>query len=278
MIKRLFAIVLLALSALTHAAQPLTVIVPNGAGSLSDTAVRFFAPLIEKELERPVVVQNLPGANGLIGISAYQQLPHDGNSIVITGTQLVFLTKQGHNVEGLEPLHGLAHTPQQILVPANSPAKTVADLLAIQKQKGFLNGGTSHPATEVSMGLLDKAIGTNTTLVKYKQSSQLATDIAGGFIDYTIGGKGNSATAGFVASGQIRVIGMLDDFKVEGFSWNGFFIHADAPITAKQKLSAAISKVLRSPEAEKFHQDRFLADRKTIEKLLAKEFTLIPNQ
>lgn len=279
MIFRALAVLLLTIS--TALASPLTLVTTSGPGSLSDTAARYFAPLLERELGRPVVVQNAPGAMGLVGMRAYQQMPHDGNALLIGGTQVPYVAKvmapsDFDPMVAFEPLHGLSYARQQILVPSASPVKTAADLAKLQRKKGALNGGSSHPSTQTSMELLDAITGAKTTVVNYKQSAQLATELAVGIIDYTIGAKGNSATAGFVANGMLRVVADLRDLGVEEFSWTGFFIHADAPDAAKRRLIAAIDKVMYSPEAARFHQERYLLSASGLRRQMQREFDLIP--
>lgn len=216
----------------------------------------------------------------MVGMRAYMAMAHDGNAVFIGSTQIPYLSatqaqKDFNPMVDLEPLHGLVSTPQQVLVPAGSPVKSVTDLKALQLAKGALNGGSSHPSTETSMRLLDKVTGATTTVINYKQGTQLASDLAAGFIDYTIGGKGNGATAGLLASGQLRVVGMLSDLRVEEFSWNGFYIHANAPAQAKASLASAIARVMESPEARRHHQPIFLADAEALRKLALREYRII---
>lgn len=275
---RFFALCLLFVSSAW--AQPLTFITPTGPGSISDTAIRFFAPLIEREMGRPVVVVNMPGANGLIGARGFLDAPKDGNYVFLGGSPIPYLaaTQMGRDfIDKFEPLHGFATTPQQIMVPASSPVHSIADLVALSRKKGSLNGASAAPSTQISMGLLDKAVGTKTTVVGYKQTTQAATETAGGFVDYTIGGRGNGATAGLVAGGQLRVIGLLRDVGVEEFSWNAIFMHPSAPDEAKKKITAVIEKVLTSPEAEKFQQGRYMLGAAGVSRQVRLEYTLISN-
>ena len=282
MIARLLAAALIfASSALS--AQTLTLITTSGPGSLSDTAARFTAMLLERELGRPVIVDNRPGGMGVIGLRHFNGLPADGHSILIAGTQLAFVSKAMPQPDfdpmtAFVPLSGLVYTPQQIMVPAASPVRSPADLLALQRSKGKLDGGSSHPSTQTSMGLLDGVLGTRTTIVGYKQGSQLATELAGGFIDYTIGGKGNGATAGFIDSGQIRVVGFLKDLGVEEFSWVGVFVQKGVPEDVKAQLQAAMTRVLKSEAWQNYtQQERWAATPQQVLETMRREYELIPS-
>lgn len=281
MIKKILAILAFSLLSLTSIAQtPLNIVTASGAGSIADTALRYFAPALEKELGRPVVIHNIPGGQGLVGVRAYIDMPADGNHILAVGTQLAYIAAAmpQNNIDTLnifEPLHGLAYTPQQIMVASSSNIKSVSDLQELSKKKGFITGGSAHPSTQSSMMLLDKSIGTTTQIIGYKQTAQLATETAGGFVDYTVGGKGNGATSGLIDAGLLRVIGYLKDHDVEEFSWNAIFIHPKAPETEKKKIYSAFYKVLRSQEASKFHQDRLLIGPDAIKSIMLREYKLI---
>lgn len=280
MIARLLAAAMLFASS-AFAAQPLTLVTTSGPGSLSDTAARFAAMLLERELSRPVVVDNRPGGLGVVGLRHFWSLPSDGNAILIAGTQLAYVSKAVPQpdfdpMKAFVPLNGLVYTPQQIMVPAASPVRAPADLRALQRSKGVLNGGSSHPSTQTSMGLLDEVLGTKTTIVGYRQATQLASELAGGFIDYTIGGKGNGATAGLIESGHVRVIGNLKDLGVEEFSWVGLFVHADTTTTDKARLWTAVRRVMQAPEWAGFQQQRWDVGPQDILQTMKREHDLIP--
>ncbi len=243
----------LLLGASTAFAQPpLMLVTTTGAGSFSDTAARHFAPLLEKELGRPVLVQNIPGANGIIGLRAFNGMT-GGDAILIAGTVngFVSITAPQPDFDPLKdfvPVFGLAETPQLLLVKKDSPIKSFSDLRGRR-----LMGGSSHPSTDMSIMVLDQKVGSETTLVRYKQISQLATELAGGFVDFTIGGAGNAATQGLFESGLVRSIGEVTSVGVPAFSWLGFFAHSKA-ISAQKPVIKAIERVMLSAEAKSYEQ------------------------
>ncbi len=221
------------------------------------------------------MVNNVTGALGLVGLNHYVNLPDNGDYIFVGGTQVPYLdVVHGTKfMEQLTPIHGLVYTQQLILVPQNSPLKTIADFKGKE-----LMGGSSHPSTQSSMELLDKKFGSSTTVVNYKQAAQLAVDTASGILSYTIGGKGNGATAGFLANGQLRVIATLDSLRIEDFSWNAFFVHSSLDPKLKQTLTSSLSKVMHSKGASTYHQPLFLADSEAVSRLMVKEYRIIKEQ
>lgn len=279
MISRLLVLVLLGITNVS--AAPLGILTTSGPGSMSDTAVRYIQPLLERELNRRVFVENRPGALGLIGFNEYMQRPADGNTLLVGGTQIAYIAKTRPNLRfdlmgDLEPLYGLSQAPQQILVPANSPVRSYKDLEVLYRNKGTLHGGSSHPSTQLSMKLLDEVNRATTTVVNYKQPGQLASELVSGIIDYTISAVGNAATDGFVQSGQLRSVGILRDLGVEEFSWTGFFINKNTPERVKNQMRLAIERVMKSPEMQGFHQQTLLENSIFLRKQLEKEYNLIP--
>lgn len=256
----------------------LNIYVSSGVGSLSDTSIRATIPVLEKELNRKIIVYNVPGANGLIGINKYLEQPTDGNSIYIGGTQIAYnsvIENRPELLDRLEPLYGLTRTNQQVLVPNNSKIKSINDLLVVQSTKGFLNGGSAHPSTEISIKLLDSMFGTNTTIINYRQNTQLANDLVAGHIDYTISGRGNIATAGFIQSGQLRVVADLKDLNIEEFSWTGFYINSEVPDYIKINLLNKISKSMKLINNMPIGYSLLPMDNNHLKILIKKEYEII---
>lgn len=282
MIAKLLTALLLAVTIATTAyAGPMSILTTSGPGSLSDTAARFIQPLLAKEFNGTVIVENISGALGSIGMRAYQERPADGNTLLVGGTQVPYVSKKGPSIgfdpmEEFEPLYGLSYAPQLILVAKDSPIHSYKDLGVLYKKKGHLNGGSSHPSTEMSLALLDKVTGATTTIVSYKMGVQLASELAGGFIDYTVSASGNTSTQGLLSTGILRSVGTLHELGVEEFSWTGLFIHKNTPPEVKARLRASVTKVMNSPEMQKFHQTPFLIDAAGITKLMLREYSLIP--
>jgi tripartite-type tricarboxylate transporter receptor subunit TctC len=170
------------------------------------------------------------------------------------------------------PVVGLTHAPMNILVPAKSPVKDVAGLVALSKANNGLKGGTAHPSANASMHILDKTIGTNTQQINYKQITQLYTDLSSGILDYAFGGATSSAAA-LVQSGHLRSLGRLDQTGVPDFSWTALFVKAG---NENGKVAQAAKKVVTAENMAALPQPFFKADAATLRSQLLREYALIP--
>ena len=256
-------------------ASPVSIVTTSGPGSLSDQVARHLQPLLAKELGSEVVVMNAPGANGLIGLRAFHQT--QGDHILIGSFAVPFVAKTMPQkdfdpIADFSPVTGLTHAAMHILVPASSPAKDFAGLVALSNSKGRLKGGSSHPSANISMGLLDKAAGTNTEQINYKQGAQLYAELASGLLDYTFGGATSSALA-MIQAGHLRSLGRLDQLGVPDFSWTALFVKSG---NENGKVAAAARKIVNAENMASLSQPFFRADSRTLQRMIEQEYRVIP--
>jgi len=273
--KRLFLALALALSSATAFSSTLTIVTTSGPGSLSDQAARFLQPMLAKELGVDVVVANAPGGNGVVGLRAFNQL--SGDHILIGSFAVPFVAKtlpqkDFDPITDFVPVVGLTHAPMNILVPAKSPVKDLAGIVALSKANNGLKGGTAHPSANVSMHILDKAVGTDTQQINYKQIAQLNTDLASGILDYAFGGATSSAAA-LVQSGHLRSLGRLDQTGVPDFAWTALFVKAG---NENSPLANAVRKVVNADSMRGLPQPFLKMDAPTLRAQVQREFALIP--
>lgn len=271
--KKLLAVSLLWATAAF--ASSVTIVTTSGPGSLSDQVARHIQPLLEKELNTEVVVMNSPGANGLIGLRSFHQLK--GDHILIGSFAVPFVAKTMPQKEfdpmvDFVPVTGLTHAPMHILVPANSPAKDLQGLVALSNAKGKLKGGSSHPSANISMTLLDKATGSSTEQINYKQGSQLYAELASGLLDYTFGGATSSAMA-MIQSGHLRSLGRLDQIGIPDFSWTALFVKAG---NENNRVAVASRKIVNSENMAVLPQPFFRADFRVLQRMIEQEYKVIP--
>lgn len=275
-----FLIILSFLVNTAFAADNFTIVTSSGPGSLSDTTARYLEPLLQKELNTNVIVDNKPGALGLLGINYYMQKPKDGSSVFLGGTQIAYVSKYNKQelvedpMSELEPLYGISQSHSQILVPINSFISSYKDLHTLYLKKGTLFGGISHPSHQISMRLLDQLNSATTTTVNYKQATQLATDLAAGIIDYTVAGPGTPADV-LLQAGKLKAVGKLKDLKIDDFSWTAIFIHKATPEKEKLRVKKALEKIVRSSDIKGLPHELFLEDAVYITKQLNKEYYLM---
>lgn len=216
-------------------AGTLTFVTLTGAGSLSDTAIRQAAPAIEKHTGKAVVVVNMPGANGLIGMRHFMAQPADGKTLLVGNSAIGYLleTKQIHVAP--VPLVGLAKTEMAVYTYVGVPS------LAALMKKTDLKAGSTSPMTELSIRLFDDAHKVKTTAVGYKQFGQAVIDLAAGRIEYLIAPTGVSAIEGMVAAGKIHKVASLG----AQFTWNAIFTHPDS---GDEVLSSQLAQAVKETD------------------------------
>jgi len=269
-----FIIALLIFVSTLSLAEPLTVITATVPGSLADMALRYLAPDIEKELQRSVVVMNMPGADGLIAMQKFSSMPADGNTLLAGGSSISFATVADRDYkpqDHFKPLMGLVESDFLLVVSSNSKVTDVKSLIAAGKQKGLM-GGSSSIASTLSLAILQEQLGVEVTTVEYKQYPQMVIDVADGDrTDFAIVSAGNMTVRGFVSSGKLRPIAVLGpqrsnyykDVKtlveqgyksVEAFGWSGLHIHNRVPDGIRNKLLAGITAAMKSEHGSSFEK------------------------
>lgn len=187
--------------------RPLRLIVPFAAGSAPDLIARLLA----ERWERPVVVVNMPGAGGNVGVDQVAKAEKDGHTLVLAGDAAIVVNKAIYEQMPFDPQRDLAPvsqivvTPNLLVVAANSPLRSVVDIVAsAQAQPGRLTyasagaGTSSHRAGE----MLKRAEGVDIAHVPYRGSP--LPDVLNGSVDFFFG---NVATAlPLVREGKLRAL------------------------------------------------------------------------
>jgi len=211
---------LLATAALTAGAQefptrPVRIVTPFPAGAGPEAVVRILAEKLQKKWGQPVIVENKPGANGFIAIDAWKRGATDGHDLIqLDNVHLVayphlFKKLPYDPVKDFDVMAPLFRTYFFVGVPANSPYRTVGDILADAKARpGALNYGSWSVGNPVHLGsaLLESMTGTQMQHVIYKETSMLYAGVANGELNWSLG---SLATAGpMQRAGKIRFIGV----------------------------------------------------------------------
>jgi tripartite-type tricarboxylate transporter receptor subunit TctC len=253
--------------------HPVRIITPLSAGSGPDAALRAVAQGLSRKWHQPVIVDNRPGGNGFIAITAFRQSPPDGHELLMAdGGQLTvhphtFRKLPYDPVKDLEPVRWLLLSKFFVAVSANSPYKTIDDIVRAAKAKpdgvtygSFFTGSPAHLG-----GLqLESLTGARMLHVPYKDTVQLYTAVANGEVDWALG---SIASAGpLEKSGRLKFItvaaakrfsvyanvpassesSLAKSFVVTG--WDGIFAPRGTPRDIREKIANDISEVLASPE------------------------------
>jgi tripartite-type tricarboxylate transporter receptor subunit TctC len=258
--------------------KPVRLVVPFAPGGGTDLVARTLGVGMGKELGQQVIIDNKPGAGTIIGTDNVAKSPPDGYSIVIATfahavnpsmvPKLPFDTSKA-----FAPISLIAKGPNVLVVRADSPFKSVKDVIAAAKAKpGQLtyasqgNGTSAHLAGE----MFDNLAKVQMTHVPYRGAGPAITDLLGGQVDMIFGTA--AAVATFVDSGKLRAIGItsaspsaalkgvppigqdVPGYQVE--SWYGLYAPAGTPADVIAKLSAAARKAAASPDfAKKIEQE-----------------------
>ncbi|WP_332610091.1 Bug family tripartite tricarboxylate transporter substrate binding protein [Achromobacter sp. ESBL13] len=189
---------------------PLRVIVPFPPGGGTDVLGRVIAATLEGALDRPVVVENKPGASGMLGADYTANGAKDGSVLLFAGLvpSVRYYARPPEEVlKQLAPVCPIARSPYMVAVNADLPAKTLADLVAQAKRdpKGLTfgspgNATPQHLATE----LLQAACGIDMLHVPYRGTGPMMTDLLGGQIQLVVATV--AAVEPYMKGGRLRVL------------------------------------------------------------------------
>jgi tripartite-type tricarboxylate transporter receptor subunit TctC len=251
--------------------KPLRIVVPYPAGGGTDVIARMVGAKLSESWGQPVIIENKAGASGILGNDAVAKAAPDGYTILMGITTLVQMPHLNNKLpydvfKDFTPIQQLALSANLFAVPANSPAKTLKEYIALAKADpakfnygSFGAGTTSHLHGE----LFNMQAGTKLAHVPYKGGAPLATDLMGGqvtagFLDLTSARAHlNSGRMRYLAiSGSKRYAALpnvptfaeegLKDFEAAG--WFGMFLPANAPKEVVTKLANEIGRIAKLPE------------------------------
>lgn len=246
--------------------KPIKIVVPFAPGGGTDQVARMVAVEIAKDLGKPVIVENKPGAAGNLGADFVAKSAPDGYTLLwgTVGTQVInqlVSKKLPYDAQkDFKPVSMVATYPNLLVVPMSSPANSVADLVALGKTK-HLSYASSGVGTSLHLSgaMLAVQSGLNMTHIPYKGSSAAMTDVIGGQVDlildnmpvaYTMakGGKVRPlAVTGAKRSPLLPEVPTMLELGYKNFvieSWNGLLAPAATPDAIVHKLDAAVKKAV----------------------------------
>ena len=180
----------------SYPSRPVTIVVPLGAGGGSDLLARLVAQKLEQRLGRSFVIENRPGGGTTLAAVLVARAKPDGHTLMqaTSSTMAINVTLQKKlaydPVKDFEPVALLTASPFVLTVSADSPVKSVADLIALAKAKpGELNYGSAGPGTmhHLSTELMLSLTGTRMQHVPYKATPQVLTDLLAGRVQVLFG-------------------------------------------------------------------------------------------
>jgi tripartite-type tricarboxylate transporter receptor subunit TctC len=260
-------------------AKPIRIVVPFPAGGQTDIQARLLAAKLQSALGVTVLVDNKPGASTILGTMEVVRAPADGHTLLYTisvtaGQNPHLFTKLPYDpMKDLTPVMFAARSSTVLTVPANSPFKSVADLVAHAKANpGKLNyasfslGSTSHLVAE----LMQQATGTQMTHIPFKGSADAGLALMGGQVDFLFDGP-TTAIAN-AKGGKVKMLAYTDpkpyaalgklpnmaEAGVPGVDVTGgmqFFGPRNLPPEVLNKVNAALAAALKEPDVVKLFVD-----------------------
>ncbi len=196
--------------------RAIRIVVPFPAGGPSDVLARLIGQKITEDWGQPVVVENRPGANTVIGAQLVKQAAPDGYTLLmaidstLTMNQYLYRNPPYDPFNDFVPITLVAKTMQLLMVNAASEIRTVDDLIGSARERpGRLNFGAGTIATRLTGHLFNKAADVSTVLVPYNGSAEVTQGLLTRSVDFVFDGP--SAAASLIQSGQFRVLAKFDD-------------------------------------------------------------------
>jgi len=269
-----FALLGTVAAAQSFPSKPMRIVVPYPAGGPTDVTARLLGQKFTEASGKPVVIDNRPGAGGIIGCEIVVKSNPDGHTVLLMPVQVainpsLYEKMPFDTLKDLAPVTQLTMQPYMLVVPMTSPFKTVKELIAAAKAKpnelrcgssGI--GGGNHLACE----LFNKMAGTKITHIPYKGAAPALIDTIAGRVDMYMP---NPITAiKQVESGKLRAIAFtglkrvdvmpevptVSEAALTGFDagvWMGLFVTAATPRALVRQVQQETARFLQQPDVRK---------------------------
>ena len=249
--------------------RAIKIVVPFPAGGPSDVLARMIGQKMSEDWGQPVVIENRPGANTVLGAQQVAKAAPDGYTLLmaidstLSMNQYLYSTPPYDPFNDFAPITLTAKTMQLLIVNAASDVKTVKDLISRAKaQPGKLNYGAGTITTKLTGYLFNKSAGIETVLVPYNGSAEVAQGLLTKSVDFSFDGP--SASLSLIQGGQFRVLAKFDprpfppvpDLPLittampnmdEITVWLGLVAPKGTPAAVIDKIQAEVAKALADP-------------------------------
>lgn len=269
-----------AAAAETFPTRPLRLVVPLPAGGPSDFIARQAAQHLAAALGQAVVVDNKPGANGLVAAREVAAADADGHTLLYAPGSMIAapLLAKGSSfdwVQQLAPLGKVGRVPFGLAVHPGVPAASVAELAShARAQPGQLNVATSTPSEVMAAAQFMKAAGVTLIRVPYRGAQQAMPDLLAGRVQVMFGPL--SVLQPHVKSGALRLLAVLapersavlpevPTMREAGYAavsvptWQALYVSSRASAGTKERLAAAVAAAASRPEFRAELDKRMLA-------------------
>lgn len=251
--------------------KPIKFIVPYSAGGLPDTVARVIAQKLGDRLGQAVIVDNRPGANGVVAAVALTSAPADGYTFLVTDGSMFSINPRIYKNLSYDykrdfmPVSLAARAPLFLAVNANVPVKTLQEFIDLAKAKpGMLNYGSSGIGSthHLTMEAMKAALGINVQHIPFKGTGQSVPALIGGQVESLFSAM--PSLSGFVKSGQVKLLATNGAQRstqapnvpsiaeiIPGFDFAviiGVLAPTGTPTAIIERISNEIAKVAKMPE------------------------------
>jgi tripartite-type tricarboxylate transporter receptor subunit TctC len=262
----------------SYPSRPVTIVVPFPAGGSTGALARILLEPLQKELGQPIVIENVGGAGGSIGVGRVARAAPDGYTVSLSHMQThvlngAVLSLPYDVVKDFESIALISDTPQAIIVRRSFPADDLQGMIAWLKanpNKGTAGAVGVGGPSDISAYQFQKQTGTRLQVVPYRGGGPLLTDLVGGQIDVNFGQV--STYLGAVRNNQLKALAMMskerwwgapevptvDEAGVPGLHgsyWHGMWAPKGTPKDVIARLNTAVIAALSDPMVQKRFRD-----------------------
>ncbi len=251
--------------------KPIKIVAPFPPGGATDLYARAVGDTLTKAWGQPVVVDNKPGASGMIGAELASRMAPDGYSLLIGAASLhtilpLLNENMGKTQSNLAPVTTVGINPSYVVIPATLPINTIQELVAMLKaapgKHGYASAGAGT-SQHVFVELFKQVTGTDMFHVPYKGSAPMVTDLIAGRV--LMGIEQGPAVLQHIKSGRLKALAVttpkralalpdvptVAETVAPGFdasTWFAVYAPAGTPPEILNKLSAEIGRGFQTPE------------------------------
>jgi tripartite-type tricarboxylate transporter receptor subunit TctC len=264
-----------AVRAQTYPSRQITLIIPFAVGGSNDMVGRAIGKKLTEAWGQPVIVENRPGAGGMIGTAAVAAAPPDGYTLLLVSSTFTInpaikKSMPFDTIKDFTPVAFIARSPLLVTASNKLPVKSAKELLALARSKpGQITYASSGPGSinQISAELIALSAGAQLLHVPYKGGAPALNDLLGGHVDIYVSSL--PQVLPLAQSGQAKALAVtsakrtallpdvptLEEAGIAGFdlwSWWGVVGPAGMPVSVINALNSEIGKMLNSPELGTF--------------------------
>ncbi|RRH85633.1 tripartite tricarboxylate transporter substrate binding protein [Variovorax beijingensis] len=245
-------------------------VIPYTPGGSIDTVGRMVADQLQRQLGQPIIIENTPGASGVLGSLNVRKAKADGYTLLFNASSQVYLplvlARKSYDAEkDFTPVGQIGYVPLVVAVNNDVPAKNLAEFAALAKANPVKYtwatsglGTTSHLSEE----MINRALKLKMEIIAYKGAVPQLTDVVGGHVSAAVSPM--PGVHPFVQAGRLRALAVTSKTRVPGMpevptvaesgipgfellSWYGIWGPADMPAAVTDRLNAEIAKAVGAP-------------------------------